>query len=72
MRANLPERLKRSVRRQFGALSLLKVESTVCFQRKRSRSRAVTRERLTENVVQNGKISNKIGKSLAFANSYSL
>ncbi|PNP87591.1 hypothetical protein BFS12_00490 [Gardnerella vaginalis] len=44
----------------------------MCFQRKRSRSRAVTRERLTENVVQNGKISNKIGKSLAFTNSYSL
>ncbi|PKZ45203.1 hypothetical protein CYJ68_06275 [Gardnerella vaginalis] len=40
MRANLPERLKRSARRQFGALSLLKVESTVCFQRRRRRSRA--------------------------------
>ncbi|RFT42856.1 hypothetical protein CG396_02470 [Bifidobacteriaceae bacterium N170] len=39
LRANLPERLKRSARRQFGALGLLKVESTVCFQRKRRRER---------------------------------
>ena len=45
LRANLPSSLERSVRRQFGALSLLKVESTVCFQRKRRRERAVTRER---------------------------
>ncbi|MFU0464396.1 hypothetical protein ACMZ7W_02260 [Gardnerella vaginalis] len=45
MRSDLPERLERSARRQFGALSLLKVESTVCFQRKRRRERAVTRER---------------------------
>ncbi|PKZ52735.1 hypothetical protein CYJ70_06910 [Gardnerella pickettii] len=39
-RANLPSSLERSAKRQFGALSLLKVESTVCFQRKRRRSRA--------------------------------
>ncbi|WP_353938448.1 hypothetical protein [Gardnerella pickettii] len=45
MRSDLPERFERSARRQFGALSLLKVESTVCFQRKRRRERAVTRER---------------------------
>ncbi|ADP38505.1 hypothetical protein HMPREF0421_20423 [Gardnerella vaginalis ATCC 14019] len=44
-RSELPERLKRSARRQLGALSLLKVESTVCFQRKRRRERAVARER---------------------------
>jgi len=44
-RHDLPFRLKRSAKRQFGALSLLKVESTVCFQRKRRRERAVTRER---------------------------
>ena len=37
LRDDLPERLKRSARRQFGALSLLKVESTVCFQRRRRR-----------------------------------
>ncbi|AEF31488.1 hypothetical protein HMPREF9231_0110 [Gardnerella vaginalis HMP9231] len=46
-RDDLPFRLKRSAKRQFGALSLLKVESTVCFQRKRRRERAVTRERYT-------------------------
>ena len=45
VRDDLLLRLKRSARRQFGALSLLKVESTVCFQRKRRRERAVTRER---------------------------
>ncbi|EPI58396.1 hypothetical protein HMPREF1579_01272 [Gardnerella vaginalis JCP8066] len=39
-RDDLPFRLERSAKRQFGALSLLKVESTVCFQRKRRRSRA--------------------------------
>ena len=40
LRDDLHERLKRSARMQFGALSLLKVESTVCFQRKRRRERA--------------------------------
>ena len=34
-RADLPKRLKRSARRQFGTPNLLRVESTVCFQRKR-------------------------------------
>ncbi|EIK83169.1 hypothetical protein CGSMWGv00703Bmash_04530 [Gardnerella pickettii 00703Bmash] len=36
-RFDLLFRLKRSAKKQFGALSLLKVESTVCFQRKRRR-----------------------------------
>ncbi|KXA17581.1 hypothetical protein, partial [Gardnerella vaginalis] len=45
LRDDLPEHLERSVRRQFDSLSLLKVESTVCFQRKRGCERAVTRER---------------------------
>ena len=45
LRIDLHERLKRSARRHFDSLSLLKVESTVCFQRKRRRERAVTRER---------------------------
>ena len=45
VRSDLPFRLKRSAKREFGALSLLRVESTVCFQRKRRRERAVTRER---------------------------
>ena len=31
----MPERLERSARKQLGAPSLLRVESTVCFQRKR-------------------------------------
>ena len=39
-RDDLPFRLECSAKRQVGALSLLKVESTVCFQRKRRRSRA--------------------------------
>ena len=45
LRIDLHERLKRSARMHFDSLSLLKVESTVCFQRKRRRERAVTRER---------------------------
>ena len=36
-RSDLPFRLERSAKRQLGALSLLKVESTMCFQRKRRR-----------------------------------
>ncbi|WP_421778521.1 hypothetical protein [Gardnerella sp. KA00747] len=32
----MPFRLKRSTKMHFDSLSLLKVESTVCFQRKRS------------------------------------
>ena len=35
MRDDLPFRLERSAKRQLGAPSLLRVESTVCFQRKR-------------------------------------
>jgi len=35
VRDDLPFRLERSAKRQFGAPSLLKVESTVCFQCKR-------------------------------------
>ena len=34
-RDDLLSRIKRSARKQFGAPSLLRVESTVCFQRKR-------------------------------------
>ena len=45
LRIDLHERLKRSARMHFDSLSLLKVESTVCFQRKRRRERAVTLER---------------------------
>ncbi|WP_080576771.1 hypothetical protein [Gardnerella greenwoodii] len=35
-RIDLHERLKHNSRMHFDSLSLLKVESTVCFQRKRS------------------------------------
>ena len=39
LRIDLHEHLERSVRMHFDSLSLLKVESTVCFQRKRRRER---------------------------------
>ncbi|CQB86465.1 Uncharacterised protein [Chlamydia trachomatis] len=53
LRIDLHERLKRSARMHFDSLSLLKAESTVCFQRKRRRERAVTRERYTSFAAKN-------------------
>ncbi|EIK76522.1 hypothetical protein CGSMWGv0288E_06257 [Gardnerella vaginalis 0288E] len=53
LRIDLHERLKRSARMHFDSLSLLKAESTVCFQRKRRRERAVTRERYTSSAAKN-------------------
>ena len=53
LRIDLLERLKRSARMHFDSLSLLKVESTVCFQRKRRRERAVTRERYASFAAKN-------------------
>ncbi len=53
LRIDLHERLKRSARMHFDSLSLLKVESTVCFQRKRRRERAVTRERYVSFAAKN-------------------
>ncbi|TCH81249.1 hypothetical protein E0E46_06580 [Gardnerella vaginalis ATCC 14018 = JCM 11026] len=44
MRDDLPFRLKRSAKRQFGALSRSNVKSSGLYVRRR-RSRAVTRER---------------------------
>ena len=52
-RIDLHEHLERSVRMHFDSLSLLKVESTVCFQRKRRRERAVTRERYASFAAKN-------------------
>ncbi|WP_225622800.1 hypothetical protein, partial [Gardnerella vaginalis] len=53
LRIDLHERLKRSARMHFDSLSLLKVEDTVCFQRKRRRERAVTRERYASFAAKN-------------------
>ncbi|WP_422111538.1 hypothetical protein [Gardnerella sp. DNF00571G] len=51
----------------FDSLSLLKVESTVCFQRKRRRERAVTRELFAKFGT---KIWYKVGKPPALQTSH--
>ncbi|EIK80022.1 hypothetical protein CGSMWGv1400E_06858 [Gardnerella vaginalis 1400E] len=48
----MPERLKRSARRQFGALSLLKLKAQCAFNASEDVSAANPRERFTENVAQ--------------------
>ncbi|WP_230455146.1 hypothetical protein, partial [Gardnerella vaginalis] len=66
LRIDLHERLKRSARMHFDSLSLLKVESTVCFQRKRRREHAVTRERYASSAAKNLESPHSLRSDLPF------
>ena len=62
-RVDLHERLKRSARMHFDSLSLLKVESTVRFQRKRRRERSYSARTICQ-------IWYKVGKYIAQINDF--